>query len=202
MAQAILNDTFPPEQRGQAFAVYGVTAVLAPTVGPMLGGWITDSYSWRWIFFITLPVVLLALYLTHTLVEDPPFLRRIKRGGIRVDYIGISMLTLGVGSLQILLDKGQEDDWFGSHFITTLVDNRNGLPDHAGHLGMVPQRADHRCPHVQELQLRGSELNDVHDGLHALQHPGLDSRISADADGLHGRSLQVSFCPAAESSCW
>jgi len=121
MAQAILNDTFPPEQRGSAFAVYGITAVLAPTVGPMLGGWITDNYSWRWIFFITLPVVLLALYLTHTLVEDPPFLRRIKSGGIRVDYIGISMLTLGVGSLQVVLDKGQEDDWFGSHFITTLA---------------------------------------------------------------------------------
>ena len=121
MAQAILNDSFPPEKRGQAFAVYGITAVLAPTVGPMLGGWITDSYSWRWIFFITLPPVLLALFLTHMLVDDPPFLHRLKRGGIRVDYIGISFLTLGVGSLQILLDKGQEDDWFGSHFITTLV---------------------------------------------------------------------------------
>ena len=121
MAQAILNDTFPPEQRGQAFAVYGITAVLAPTVGPMLGGWITDSYSWRWIFFITLPVVLLALYLTHSLVEDPPFLHRLKSGGIRVDYMGMSMLALGVGSLQVLLDKGQEDDWFGSHFITTLI---------------------------------------------------------------------------------
>src|ERR1700740_2321178 len=121
MAQAILNDTFPPEKRGSAFALYGISAVLAPTVGPMLGGWITDNYSWRWIFFITLPVVLLALYLTYTLVEDPPFLRRIKRGGIRVDYIGISMLALGVGSLQVVLDKGQEDDWFGSHFITTLA---------------------------------------------------------------------------------
>src|ERR1700735_1731340 len=121
MAQAILNDTFPPEQRGQAFAVYGVTAVLAPTVGPMLGGWITDSYSWRWIFFITLPVVALALYLTHALVEDPPFLHRLKRGGIRVDYIAMSMLALGIGSLQVLLDKGQEDDWFGSRFITTLA---------------------------------------------------------------------------------
>src|ERR1700735_3567454 len=121
MAQAILNDTFPPEQRGSAFAVYGITAVLAPTVGPMLGGWITDNYSWRWIFFITLPPVLLALYLTHTLVEDPPFLRRLKRGGIRVDYIGMSVLTLGVGWVQVFLDKGQEDDWFGSHFITTLA---------------------------------------------------------------------------------
>jgi DHA2 family multidrug resistance protein len=121
MAQAILNDSFPPEKRGAAFALYGISAVLAPTVGPMLGGWITDNYSWRWIFFITLPAVLLAIYLTHTLVEDPPFLRRIKRGGIRVDYIGISMLALGVGSLQVLLDKGQEDDWLGSHFITTLA---------------------------------------------------------------------------------
>jgi MFS transporter, DHA2 family, multidrug resistance protein len=121
MAQAILNDAFPPEKRGVAFALYGISAVLAPTVGPMLGGWITDNYSWRWIFFMTLPVVFLAIYLTHTLVEDPPFLRRLKRGGIRVDYIGISMLALGVGSLQVVLDKGQEDDWLGSHFITTLA---------------------------------------------------------------------------------
>ncbi|HTX15899.1 MAG TPA: DHA2 family efflux MFS transporter permease subunit [Candidatus Baltobacteraceae bacterium] len=121
MAQAILNDSFPPEKRGVAFALYGISAVLAPTVGPMLGGWITDNYSWRWIFFITLPVVSFALYLTHVLVEDPPFLHRLKRGGIRVDYIGISMLALGVGSLQVLLDKGQEDDWLGSHFITTLA---------------------------------------------------------------------------------
>lgn len=121
MAQAILNDTFPPEDRGLAFALYGITAVLAPTLGPMLGGWITDNYSWRWIFFIKLPVAALALYLTYTLVEDPPFLRRLKRRGVRVDYLGIAMLTLGVGALQIVLDKGQEDDWFGSHFIVTLV---------------------------------------------------------------------------------
>jgi len=121
MAQAILNDTFPPEQRGAAFALYGITAVLAPTVGPMLGGWITDSYSWRWIFFIKLPVALLALYLTYALVRDPERARRPKHGGIRVDYIGIAFLTLGVASLQIVLDKGQEDDWFGSHFILTLT---------------------------------------------------------------------------------
>ena len=121
MAQAILNDSFPPEKRGLAFALYGITAVLAPTIGPMLGGWITDNYSWRWIFFIKIPVAAAALYFTYKLVEDPPFLRRLKRGGIRVDYIGIAMLSLGVGSLQVLLDKGQEDDWFGSHFIVTLI---------------------------------------------------------------------------------
>ncbi|MGA3092110.1 MAG: DHA2 family efflux MFS transporter permease subunit [Terriglobales bacterium] len=121
MAQAILNDSFPPEKRGQAFALYGITAVLAPTVGPMLGGWITDNYSWRWIFFINLPVSALAVYLTTVLVEDPPFLRKLKNAGIRVDYIGIAFLALGVGSLQVVLDKGQEDDWFGSHFILTLA---------------------------------------------------------------------------------
>ena len=96
-----------------AFALYGITAVLAPTIGPMLGGWITDNYSWRWIFFIKIPVAVLAVYLTYTLVEDPPFLRRVKGAGIRVDYIGIAMLTLGVGSLQILLDKGQEATGLG-----------------------------------------------------------------------------------------
>jgi DHA2 family multidrug resistance protein len=120
MAQAILNDTFPPEQRGAAFALYGITAVLAPTVGPMLGGWITDNYSWRWIFFIKLPIALLALYMTYTLVHEKPVVGRVKNGGIRVDYIGIAFLTLGVASLQVVLDKGQEDDWFGSHFILTL----------------------------------------------------------------------------------
>lgn len=121
MAQAILNDTFPPEKRGLAFALYGITAVLAPTVGPMLGGWITDNYSWRWIFFIKIPIAALAVYLTYKLVSDPPSLRRLKNGGVRVDYIGIAMLSLGVGSLQVLLDKGQEDDWFGSHLIVTLM---------------------------------------------------------------------------------
>ncbi|MGH9726354.1 MAG: DHA2 family efflux MFS transporter permease subunit, partial [Candidatus Acidiferrales bacterium] len=100
---------------------YGITAVLAPTLGPMLGGWITDNYSWRWIFFIKIPVAIAALYFTYKLVEDPPFLRRLKRGGINVDYIGIALLSLGVGSLQVLLDKGQEDDWFGSHLIVTLM---------------------------------------------------------------------------------
>jgi DHA2 family multidrug resistance protein len=121
MAQAILADTFPPEQRGLAFALYGITAVTAPTIGPTLGGWITFNYSWRWIFFINLPVGLLTLFLVYTFVEDPPYLARIKAAGVKLDYIGIALLTLGVGALQILLDKGQEDDWFGSRFITTLI---------------------------------------------------------------------------------
>jgi DHA2 family multidrug resistance protein len=121
MAQAILADTFPPQQRGLAFALYGITAVMAPTIGPSLGGWITFNYSWRWIFFINLPVGLGAWFLVRRFVEDPPYLRRLKEARVKLDYVGIAFLTLGIGALQILLDKGQEDDWFGSHFIAILA---------------------------------------------------------------------------------
>jgi MFS transporter, DHA2 family, multidrug resistance protein len=121
MAQAILADTFPPEKRGLAFALYGVTVVVAPTIGPTLGGWITDNYTWRWIFFINLPVGILALYLVFRLIEDPPWVKRIAGAGVRIDYIGVALLVLGVGALQVMLDKGQEDDWFQSHFILTLA---------------------------------------------------------------------------------
>jgi DHA2 family multidrug resistance protein len=121
MAQAILADTFPPQQRGLAFALYGITAIMAPTIGPTLGGWITFNYSWRWIFFINLPVGVVTWFLVRRFVEDPPYLGRLKAAGVKLDYIGIALLVLGVGALQVLLDKGQEDDWFGSRFIATLV---------------------------------------------------------------------------------
>jgi len=121
MAQAILADTFPPQQRGLAFALYGITAIMAPTIGPTLGGWITFNYSWRWIFFINLPVGVITWFLVRRFVEDPPYLTRLKSAGVKLDYVGIALLTLGIGALQVLLDKGQEDDWFGSRFITTLV---------------------------------------------------------------------------------
>jgi DHA2 family multidrug resistance protein len=121
MAQAILADTFPPEKRGLAFALYGVTVIVAPTIGPTLGGWITDNYTWRWIFFINLPIGILALFLVYRLIEDPPWAKSKGGAASRIDYIGVSLLVLGVGALQIMLDKGQEDDWFGSHFIFTLA---------------------------------------------------------------------------------
>ncbi|MDP9145140.1 MAG: DHA2 family efflux MFS transporter permease subunit, partial [Actinomycetota bacterium] len=121
MAQAILADAFPPEKRGLAFGLYGLTAVMAPTIGPTLGGWITDNYSWHWIFLINVPVGLLALGLVLHLLEDPPYLTGAHAGGMRLDYIGFALLALGVGALQVVLDKGQEDDWFGSRFITTLA---------------------------------------------------------------------------------
>ncbi|MGB0035793.1 MAG: DHA2 family efflux MFS transporter permease subunit [Candidatus Acidiferrales bacterium] len=115
--QAILADTFEPAKRGMAFAVYGMAVVLAPAIGPTLGGWITDNFTWRWIFFINIPVGFISLFLTHRLISDPPGMKEEKRGGITIDYIGIGLLALGLGALQIVLDKGQRDDWFGSRFI-------------------------------------------------------------------------------------
>ena len=123
--QAILADTFEPKQRGQAFALYGLAVVAAPAIGPTLGGWITDNYDWRWIFFINVPVAILSLILTTRMVEDPPHIvaevAESKRKGLNLDYIGFGLLALGFGSLEFVLDKGQEDDWFGSHIITTFI---------------------------------------------------------------------------------
>ena len=123
--QAILADTFPPKQRGQAFAIYGMAVVFAPAIGPTLGGWITDNYDWRWIFFINVPVAILSLFLTNRMVEDPPHIQKevveMRKRGLNLDYIGFGLLALGFGSLEFVLDKGQEDDWFGSHLITTFI---------------------------------------------------------------------------------
>jgi DHA2 family multidrug resistance protein len=121
MAQSIMADSFPPRLRGAAFALFGMTVVVAPSLGPILGGWITDNYTWRWIFWINIPIGLLALALVYRFVEDPPFLRRFKPGAMHFDTIGFSLLALGVVALQVLLDKGQEDDWMASHFIRTLA---------------------------------------------------------------------------------
>jgi MFS transporter, DHA2 family, multidrug resistance protein len=118
--QAILADTFPPKQRGMAFAVYGMAVVLAPAIGPTLGGWITDNFNWRWIFFINIPVGIISLLLTQRLISDPPYLKEEKKSSFRVDYVGLGLLAVGLGFLQVVLDKGERDDWFSSHFILTL----------------------------------------------------------------------------------
>jgi DHA2 family multidrug resistance protein len=119
--QAILADTFPPAKRGMAFAVYGMAVVLAPAIGPTLGGWITDNFDWRWIFFINIPVGIISLLLTNRLISDPPYMKEGKRTGFKIDYIGLGLLALGLGTLQVVLDKGQRDDWFGSHFIVIMT---------------------------------------------------------------------------------
>ena len=118
--QAILADTFPPAKRGMAFAVYGLAVVLAPAIGPTLGGWITDNFTWRWIFLLNIPVGILSLVLTSRLIQDPPYLRRKKLSETKIDYIGLGLVALGLGTLQIVLDKGQREDWFESHFIVVL----------------------------------------------------------------------------------
>jgi MFS transporter, DHA2 family, multidrug resistance protein len=119
--QSILADTFPTEKLGMAMALYGFAVVTAPVIGPTLGGWITDNYSWRWIFFINIPVGLLSLYLTSRMVEDPPTLTRRSLKTSKIDGVGLSAIALGLASLQIMLDKGQREDWFSSHLIVTLA---------------------------------------------------------------------------------
>src|SRR5246127_4830421 len=119
--QAILADTFPPAKRGMAFAIYGVAVVTAPAIGPPLGGLITDNFSWRWIFFINIPVGILSLLLTSRLIQDPPYFRRRHLKETHIDYIGLSFVALGLGAMQVVLDKGQREDWFESNFILNLA---------------------------------------------------------------------------------
>ncbi|MDR3734138.1 MAG: DHA2 family efflux MFS transporter permease subunit [Acidobacteriaceae bacterium] len=119
LAQAILLESFPPRQHGTAMAVYGAGIVVAPVIGPTLGGWITDSYSWRWIFYINLPVGLLALFMVNLFIQDPPYIRHALRSAI--DYLGFGFMAIWLGALQLLLDKGQEADWFSAPWIRWLT---------------------------------------------------------------------------------
>jgi DHA2 family multidrug resistance protein len=121
LAQAIISDSTPPHQRGTAFAIYGMSVVLAPAIGPTLGGWITDSFSWRWVFLVNVPVGIVLILLVTAMIHDPAeqVAERIAklRAGLRIDYFGFSLLALGLGTLQLVLDKGQQYDWFASAFI-------------------------------------------------------------------------------------
>ena len=124
--QAILADTFTAKQRGMAFAMYGMAVVVAPAIGPTLGGWSTDNYSWHWIFFINVPIGIVSLIMTQGVVHDPAYLKDLLKKKIRVDYMGIALIVVGVGLLQFVLDKGQEKDWFSSRpilicFVVALI---------------------------------------------------------------------------------
>jgi DHA2 family multidrug resistance protein len=114
LSQAIMLEAFPPEDRGKAMAFWAVCIVTAPILGPVVGGWLTDTYSWRWVFYINIPVGIVSLVMSHLFVFDPPYLRRQAQ---RIDYWGIGMLAVGMGTLQIMLDKGQQEDWFSSDMI-------------------------------------------------------------------------------------
>jgi DHA2 family multidrug resistance protein len=119
--RAILADTFAPHKRSVAFAIYGMAVVVAPAIGPTIGGWITDNYTWRWIFFLNIPVGILSILLTSRIVEDPPYLKRVRKKLGSIDGIGLGLLAVTIGALQIMLDKGQEKDWFGSHLIVACA---------------------------------------------------------------------------------
>ena len=118
LSQAVLLEAFPPHERGKAMGFWGLGIVVAPILGPVLGGWLTDTYSWRWVFYINLPVGMVSLLMTQLYVFDPPYLRK---DTDRIDYWGIGLLALWVGALQLVLDLGQEHDWFSSPFIMTLA---------------------------------------------------------------------------------
>ena len=118
ISQAVLLEAFPPHERGKAMGFWGLGIVVAPILGPVLGGWLTDSYSWRWVFYINIPVGIVSLIMTKLYIFDPPYIRRSDKG---IDYWGIGMLAVGIGALQIVLDKGQEVDWFSSHWIAGLM---------------------------------------------------------------------------------
>jgi DHA2 family multidrug resistance protein len=118
ISQAILVESFDRRRQGMAMAMYGMGVVVAPIIGPTLGGWITDNYTWRWIFFINIPVGALSILMTTHFVEDPPYLiRKSLKQGLKIDFVGLGLLSVGLGFLQVMLDKGERDDWFGSHFI-------------------------------------------------------------------------------------
>jgi DHA2 family multidrug resistance protein len=117
ISQAILLETFPPHQHGMAMAIFGVGIMFGPIIGPLLGGWITDNWSWHWIFFINVPIGFISILMTMFFIVDPPYMQRTK---MKIDYWGLLFLAIGLGCLQIVLDKGQREDWFSSGFITWL----------------------------------------------------------------------------------
>jgi DHA2 family multidrug resistance protein len=118
MSQAVMFEAFPVEKRGKAMGFWGLGIVVAPIIGPVLGGWLTDNYSWRWVFYINVPVGILSVLMTRAFIFDPPYLKQQKRD---IDAIGIGLLAIGIGALQFVLDKGQTEDWFASHLITALT---------------------------------------------------------------------------------
>ncbi len=119
--QSIILDTFPAARRGAAFSVVAVATIFAPVIGPTLGGWITDTYTWRWIFFINIPVGILTTIGVYTLVEDPPWVKRDRERVVDLDWVGIALIAIGFGCLQVMMDRGEDDDWFGSPFIRLMA---------------------------------------------------------------------------------
>ena len=187
--------------------MYGLAVVCAPAIGPTLGGYITDNFNWRWIFFLNIPVCLLSLFLTSRIVEDPPWIEKevkeSQKGGIKLDLIGFALLALTFGSLEFVLDKGQEDDWFASHIITffavacvvafvvmiwwELTAASRGAP------------ADPEPHAVQATKFCDQLHADVCARLRAVWHDDSDSAVCADAARVYGGALGESTVSGAAS---
>ncbi len=218
LAQSILLESFPPRQHGTAMAVYGVGVIVAPIIGPTLGGWITDSYSWRWIFYINLPIGILALFMVNLYVEDPPYLRHKFKGAI--DYLGFGLMALWLGTLQLVLDKGQESDWFASTWVrwTAAVSVLaliafivRELKDHEAHRPLAglcrPQlqrgNAGYRYVWFRSLCLHGhaAPVSANHDGLFGAAERHVRQSARPRSHGFHGdrRSPRpLHRCPLAD----
>src|SRR5207237_836502 len=151
--QAILADSFPPGKRGQAFAIYGVAVVVAPVVGPTLGGWIADTYTWHWVFLINVPMGLISLFLVGTLVNEPSSAEeereQLLKSGLRVDYVGFVLVAVGLGSLEFVLDEGQRKDWFGSNMILAF-----GLTAAFCLIALIPWELSRKDP-IVDIRLLG-----------------------------------------------
>ena len=170
MAQAIMLESFPAEKRGIAMATFAQGVIVAPIIGPTLGGWITDNFSWRWVFYINLPVGILAVFLAHWLIQDPPYLKRNLSAAI--DFLGFGFLALWLSTLQIILDKGQEADWFGTVWIRWFV-LTSVVVMIAFHLARIDDRTSPgRLAGFQKSQFCRRGVAHYHHGRHPLRNHG------------------------------
>ena len=181
LSQAVLLEAFPPQDRGTAMGFWGLGIVVAPILGPVLGGWLTDTYSWRWVFYINLPVGIASLVMTKLYVFDPPYLRRETQ---RIDYWGIGLLAVWVGALQLVLDLGQERDWFSSPFIFALaIISVGGLIAFLVREWMA-RRAGRRSARLQDPQLQHRRVPDDDARVRAVREPRAAADHAADAARL------------------
>ncbi len=181
--QSIILDTFEPAQRGKAFGITAIATIVAPVLGPTLGGFLTDNYGWRWVFLINVPVGTLTFFAVQALVEDPPWARARSAG---VDYIGLALITLGLGCLEVVMDRGEELDWFGSPFIVTML-----ILAVLGICGAIAWLLYAEKPVVESAgaerpQLRAGLPHDRGDGERAVRERGGDPAVRAAAARLHG----------------
>ena len=195
ISQAILLESFPPKKRGLAMALFGLGVVVAPVLGPTLGGWLTDTYSWRWAFYINIPVGILAITMIMRFVQDPPYIRDAKPG--RFDRIGFGLLALWLALLQIILDKGQEDDWFGASWIrwATFILIVSFV---AHHLGMAPSRAAGESACLPQSQFRDRLRSDRVFWSRYLRSGYASSAVLPGTAGIH-RSQRRHRCQSTRN---